>query len=166
MKQSEALGQRIDKLDAMASVEGKKRLALLIATRQHWLEMIDRVRKLVADNQGAEAIALSTGTGQQLIADQEKEIANYMTLFEVAFARATDGAAEEYASARVLLIGAAIVALLAGAIAAFLIAFSINRGLRRAISLANAVATGDLNQQVVVRSNDEIKDMVQASSIR
>ena len=161
-KRSELFGQRIDKLFAMASVEGKRRLGLLIATRQRWLELIDRMRKLAADNQLAEAIALSNGAGQQLVAEQEKEIADYMALFEVAFARATDGAAQEYTSARVLLIAAAIVAALAGMVAAFLIAFSLNRGLRKAISLANAVAIGDLNQQVAVASNDEIKDMVQA----
>jgi len=163
-KQSEAFGQRIDKLVAMASVEGKKRLGLLTATRQRWLELLDKIRKLVADNQLAEAIGLSTGTGHQLVIEQEKEIADYMALFEIAFTRANDGAAQQYASARVLLIAAAVVALLAGVVAAFLIAFSISRGLRKAISLANAVAIGDLNQQVVVKSNDEIKDMVQALS--
>ncbi len=71
-KLSDAFGERIDKLNVIASVEGKKRLALLIATRQRWLALIDKVRKLVADNHVAEAIALSTGTGQQLVTDQEK----------------------------------------------------------------------------------------------
>ena len=162
VKQSEVFGQRIDKLVAIASEEGKRRLALLVATRQHWLDLIGRMRVLARDNQLAEAVALSTGPGQQLVADQEKEIADYMALFEISFAHAKDSAAKQYDSARVLLIAAAGVALVAGISAALLIAVSISRGLRKATSLADAVALGDLNQQVVVKSNDEIKDLVQA----
>ena len=85
-----------------------------------------------------------------------------MALFEISFAHAKDSAAKQYDSARVLLIAAAGVALVAEHLAALLIAVSISRGLRKATSLADAVALGDLNQQVVVRSNDEINDLVQA----
>ena len=42
------------------------------------------------------------------------------------------------------------------------IALGISSGLSRATRLANAVAIGDLGQTVVVKSNDEIKDMVDA----
>jgi methyl-accepting chemotaxis protein len=42
------------------------------------------------------------------------------------------------------------------------ISLSISRGLGRATQLANAVAIGDLGQTVTVRTNDEIKDLVDA----
>jgi methyl-accepting chemotaxis protein len=44
--------------------------------------------------------------------------------------------------------------------AALWIAISISRGLARAGELAKAVAIGDLSQEVKVKSNDEIKDLV------
>ena len=162
LKQSEVFGQRIDTLYPIASANGKKRLDLLRASHQHWLEVIDRMRSLVRDNQAAEAIALSSGSGQQLVADQEKEIDAYMDLFHTSFAQAKESAAHQYDSTRLLLIAAASIALLVGVTAACWIAFSISRGLRKAITLANAVAGGDLDQKVVVSTNDEIKDVVQA----
>ena len=50
--------------------------------------------------------------------------------------------------------------LLAGAAAAW-IALSISKGLAKVAGLANAVALGDLDQRVVVTTNDEIKDLVE-----
>ncbi|WP_163452052.1 HAMP domain-containing protein, partial [Escherichia coli] len=42
------------------------------------------------------------------------------------------------------------------------ILFNISRGLGRAGALADAVAIGDLDQKIEVKSNDEIKDLVDA----
>ncbi len=47
-------------------------------------------------------------------------------------------------------------------ISGFLLSLSISRGLRRAVSLADAVARGDLSQNVKPNSNDEIKDLIDA----
>src|SRR5258708_35327925 len=61
-----------------------------------------------------------------------------------------------------MLLRPAAICLLTGAGSGIWISFSISRGLGRAVALAGAVAGGDLNQQVEVRSNDEIKDLVTA----
>jgi methyl-accepting chemotaxis protein len=60
-----------------------------------------------------------------------------------------------------------MISLIAGAIvlsvsAALWMALSISRGLARSATLARAVAIGDLSQEVAVKSNDEIKDLVDA----
>jgi methyl-accepting chemotaxis protein len=162
VKQSELLGQRIDQLETIASVEGKRRLAVLRTSRQHWIDVSERMRNLVRDNQLAEAIALSAGAGRQLVAEQEKEISEYMDLFHSAFARAKDTAAQQYDSARLLLIIATVVAVLVGTSAACWIAFSVSRGLGKATAVANAVAIGDLDHKVEVKTNDEIKDVINA----
>jgi methyl-accepting chemotaxis protein len=57
-----------------------------------------------------------------------------------------------------LLIGSAAVAILA----ALWIVFSISRSLGAALGLANAVAAGDLSAEASVKSNDEIKDVIDA----
>jgi methyl-accepting chemotaxis protein len=162
LKQRDALGTQLEKIDAAATVEGKRRIAALRTTRQQWIEVSDKVRSLARDNQVAEAIALSTGAGRQLVSDQEKQIGDYLDLQQKFMAQAKDAAAQQYQSARLLLTAATGVALLIGAVAATWIALSISRGLGKAISLANAVAIGDLDQQVAVTGNDEVKDVVDA----
>ncbi len=52
--------------------------------------------------------------------------------------------------------------LLFSVIVAVWLSLNISRGLGKAVDLANAVAIGDLGQQVQVSSNDEIKDLVDA----
>jgi methyl-accepting chemotaxis protein len=114
------------------------------------------------DNQVAEAIALSTGPGRQLIAEQEKQIGEYLELQQKFMAEAKGAASEQFERTRLLLIAVTSISLLIGVGAATWIAMSISRGLAKAGALANAVAIGDLGQQVVVTSNDEIKDLVDA----
>ncbi|MDB5457134.1 MAG: methyl-accepting chemotaxis protein, partial [Caulobacter sp.] len=60
-----------------------------------------------------------------------------------------------------LLVVMSIVAAIISAIAATWIAMSISAGLRKISLVANAVATGDLDQKVEVKTNDEIKDLVE-----
>lgn len=77
-KQLETNAARLDKIDAIASVEGKKRLAALRVTRQQWIEVNNKVRNFVRDNQAPEALALSAGAGRQLVAEQMKQIGRPM----------------------------------------------------------------------------------------
>ena len=76
--------------------------------------------------------------------------------------QAKEQAALQYDHAWELLIGAAGAALLISIVSGVLLSLSINRGLSRAVSLADAVARGDLDQNVKVSSNDEIKDLIDA----
>ena len=74
--------------------------------------------------------------------------------------QAREDATKQYDHAWQLLIGAAGAALLISIVSGVLLSLSINRGLSRAVSLADAVARGDLNQNVTTTSNDEIKDLI------
>src|SRR5690606_8769463 len=60
-----------------------------------------------------------------------------------------------------LLIGSAIIA----GLAATWIVMGISRGLNRVKQVVNAVAIGDLDQRVEIRSNDEIKDLVDTVNV-
>jgi methyl-accepting chemotaxis protein len=160
LKQREAFATRLDKLEATATVEGKKRLDALRATRQQWIEANDKIRSLARDNQAAEAIDLSTGGGRQLVTDLEKQIGDYLDLQQQFMDQSKNGAAHQYENTRLLLIAASMVALVIGAGTAFWMAFAISRGLSRAGTLAQAVAGGDLTQTANNTSRDELGDLV------
>jgi methyl-accepting chemotaxis protein len=162
VKQREIFGTALEKLDAVATVEGRVRLAALRSTRLQWIEINDKIRDLMRNNRVPEAIALSIGQGRQLVADLGKQIASYLDLQHQFLAQAKDSASHQYENTRLLLLSTMLGALLAGAGAAIWIALAISRGLGRAISVADAVALGDLGQEVFVNSNDEIKDLVDA----
>ncbi|WP_339087020.1 methyl-accepting chemotaxis protein [Hyphomicrobium sp. ghe19] len=69
---------------------------------------------------------------------------------------------EQYATARNVVIGAATVLLLISVTAAVWISLSVSRGLAKGVELAQAVAIGDLDQQISTSTNDEIKDLIDA----
>ena len=60
-----------------------------------------------------------------------------------------------------LLVGSALIA----GIAATWIVLGISRGLNRVKTVVNAVAVGDLDQRVEIKSNDEIKDLVDTVNV-
>jgi methyl-accepting chemotaxis protein len=67
-----------------------------------------------------------------------------------------------YEQGRMLLIGLLVASVLIAAIAAIWIVVTISKSLGAALALANAVAAGDLSAEAKVRSNDEIKDVIDA----
>jgi methyl-accepting chemotaxis protein len=73
----------------------------------------------------------------------------------------TDAATnDQYAQSRNLLVMMTIGLIIVSAAAAIWILLNISRGLKRAVNLADAVAIGDLNQNIDHKSNDEIRDLV------
>ncbi len=77
-------------------------------------------------------------------------------------AEAVTQAAADASAGQTMLLAAVAGALLLGLAIATWLALSISRGLTRAVSLADAVAMGDLGQTVTVTSRDEIGDLVTA----
>jgi len=67
-----------------------------------------------------------------------------------------------YDSSLMLLIGLLVASVTIAGIAATWIVVSISRALSSAVGLANAVAGGDLNATAVAKSDDEIKDLIDA----
>jgi methyl-accepting chemotaxis protein len=68
---------------------------------------------------------------------------------------------QTFTTARNFLIAVVIGSLLLAGAAAAWIAISISKGLGKIAGLASAVAMGDLDQRVIVTTNDEIKDLVE-----
>ena len=158
---------QLEKLESIASTEGKHKLAAVSATSQQWAQVQDKIRELskrAASDQEAreEAKGLSEKEGRALANQMESGIAGVAELNQQLMKQAEEEAANQYNSARELLLAAVATVLLIGAAAGIWMSLSISRGLNRAVTLANAVAGGDLSQKGEIQSNDEIKDLITA----
>ncbi|MDO1583592.1 methyl-accepting chemotaxis protein [Rhizobium oryzicola] len=80
--------------------------------------------------------------------------------------RSTDEATnQQYDASRNLLIGSLVVMFALSVFVALWIALGINSGLKKVKAVADAVAIGDLDQDIEIKSNDEIKDVVDSVRI-
>ncbi|WP_165188994.1 methyl-accepting chemotaxis protein [Caulobacter soli] len=170
-EQSKALETKIDddrqafedllnKTKEKATVEGKPKWEALGRTWERFQAVDDHLRELIDQGRKAEAQALSAGESHQLVADTSDHVEGLVELSENQLQASIDKADADYARIRAILIGLSLVAVLVAAGAAVWISLNISRGLGKISALAGAVALGDLDQQVTVTSNDEIKDLV------
>jgi methyl-accepting chemotaxis protein len=153
---------RLDRWNGFGSPEGKQKLVLIGAAVQQWSAAQDKIRDAARRNNMAEARSLSAGNVRAMVTEVNKHLAEIVESNDKTMRAATEDAAHQYDRAWQLLIGATIIVLLTAVAAGAWILFNISRGLARAGSLADAVAIGDLDQKVEVKSNDEIKDLVDA----
>ncbi|MDB5541781.1 MAG: hypothetical protein JWQ89_3508 [Devosia sp.] len=130
-----------------------------------WSGIVDSYRKISLENGDDRAIVLATGEGAAarqavsvalaaLVADENADMAN-----------ASAANARLYDDALKLLIGLLIGSALIATLAALWIIVSISKSLTAALGLANAVAAGDLGAEARVKSNDEIKDVIDALNL-
>lgn len=131
----------------------------------------ERVAKWLDTTNKARSIALENGNyyaNLKLAAVEPQRIEARDLIKQVAdsnveqMQRASKAAEEAYQTSRNLLLAILAVASLIAIVAATWIILSITRAVNSAVTLANAVANGDLNVTASVSSNDEIKDLVDA----
>ncbi|ALN72558.1 methyl-accepting chemotaxis protein [Aureimonas sp. AU20] len=72
--------------------------------------------------------------------------------------------AEAFASTRLLLIGFGVLAVLVGVMAALWMAWSLSRGLKRSLAMAETIGSGDLTEVENVRDRDEFGDLYRATT--
>jgi methyl-accepting chemotaxis protein len=162
MKQRTEFLSRRDKLEVIATGDGKERLAALAAPWQQWVGVEDKIRDLIRHSGHAEAKVLSEGQGRQLVADISKGLLDIVDINKRLLLQAKEDAAKQYQRAWQMFIAATVAVLVIAVAAGLWISIGISRGLGRAVALAGSVAGGDLTQTVEVTTNDEIKDLVAA----
>ena len=160
-----AFTAKLDKVISIGSAEGKKRIAVLNAPLQKWLETQDRIRELIGKGQREEAIALHMTQITSQISEVDKVLSEVIDLNSQIMDQTQAGATDEYLSMRRILFIFASVVLVVGLGAAIWLSLSIGRGLAMAGNLASAVAAGDLSRQVRAKSNDEVGDLITALNI-
>jgi methyl-accepting chemotaxis protein len=162
MKLRSEFFSQLDQLQAVASTQGKQKLATIATPLQQWVGVQDKIRDLVRHGGQEEAKGLSQGQARQLVGEIDNGLLGVVELNKQFMQDAKDEAARQYASAWQILIGVTVLVLVIAVGAGAWISLAIARGLSRAGALADAVAIGDLGQQISVSSNDEIKDLVDA----
>ncbi|OWV85705.1 chemotaxis protein [Rhizobium sp. R635] len=144
----------------LATPEGKPSWDRLLDLAKRFDEGSNRVASTQEGGDRAGAVALSSGEVRGLVLELEDVFETLVTLQQKAMAQADNDTDILYSSTKNTLIGVAIGASVIAFAAALWIALGVNSGLRKIMNVASAVAIGDLNQKVEIRSNDEIKDLV------
>ena len=153
---------RLEREEATASEEGRPLWAAARGLSEQYLSAQDKIIDAVNHDARPQARELSLGATRQMVTDARSALQKVVDLNRRRLTDAEGEAQKEYESARLLLILAVTVSTLIAIATSVWIALSISRGMTRAITLANAVAIGDLHQEVSVTSHDEIGDMVEA----
>ncbi|HEY4164025.1 MAG TPA: methyl-accepting chemotaxis protein, partial [Dongiaceae bacterium] len=152
------------KLADVAHDEAKQKLTTFQATWEQWLPVQDKIRQLMTANltNRDQAETLSESDGRNLMKQAETQLADIVGISQSFMQQSKKDAEDDYSDDRTLLIGAVAVSLLIATVAGIWISMLISKGLGRAVFLANAVSEGDLDQRIEVKSNDEIRDVVDA----
>jgi len=134
--------------------------ASLVAQTDRLFNIVSRVSEIVKEGGNIRATTLAATEGKANASDAIATSGEYITLVKKQMAEMSAASAQEAGHAKMLLISVMGLSLLLGAGSAIMMALSISRGLSRAVNLAGSVANGDLSQTIVVKSNDEIGDLV------
>ncbi|MGO6998375.1 methyl-accepting chemotaxis protein [Rhizobium leguminosarum] len=149
----------------LSTADGKPTWDRLIELAKRFTDGSHKVASIQESGDRAGANALSSGEVRALVTELEDVFAALVAQQQKSMAQADADTETLYGSTRNLLIGIAVGASIIAFAAALWIALGINSGLRKIMNVANAVATGDLNQKAEINSNDEIKDLVNTINV-
>jgi methyl-accepting chemotaxis protein len=149
----------------LSGEKGKPLVKEFETTYDAYLTFHQRVRQLAATNQDVEAFALANGDGAAARQKSVTAINAVVDLNNQQLQEASAANGQLYESSRLLLIGLLIGSTLIATIAATWIVMSLSKGLRSIRQVIDAVAIGDLDQRVEIKTNDEIKDLVDTVNV-
>ncbi|WP_421581493.1 methyl-accepting chemotaxis protein, partial [Shinella sp. M31] len=130
-----------------------------------YLAINDRVVSLIGSGQRDLALEVNQTDGATASDKLDTMTAGLSALTEQAINDSDTVADASYLTAFYTLITLTVAAFLLSVGAALWIALGINSGLRKIRTVAEAVAIGDLDQTVEIKTNDEIKDLVDTINV-
>ncbi len=160
MKGENDITRMINEGNAIASEAGKPYWA---AVRDDWNNVkptFDKVRELGNANRNEEAAKLTNDVQTPLMNKFADSIAKLGEFQRGRMTRVAAATSTLYYNARTTLIAVAALALLIAVAGAVYISLLVSGGLKRIGVALDAVAIGDLEREVTVNTNDEIKDLV------
>jgi len=129
-----------------------------------WVPVDVHVRELVMAHHNVEAGELSITTSREKLAPLSDAVGRLVTIAQKDMDDAEKDANALYSDARLTMIMAALVAMLFAIASAVIVSLGISRGLSRVNTALDAIALGDLDRDVTVTSNDEIRDLVDTAN--
>ncbi|KJF73714.1 methyl-accepting chemotaxis protein [Agrobacterium arsenijevicii] len=150
----------LNEMAATASAETRAFWTDLQAIAKAFEASDDHVRELVAQGNTSLAASFSSGKGREAANALTGKLDEGVKMNRDRLEESKQAAASDYEWTRTLLIGASVIAVLIALATAFWIALGISSGLRKIMTVAEAVSIGDLDQNVEIKTNDEIKDLV------
>ncbi|MDB5541782.1 MAG: hypothetical protein JWQ89_3509 [Devosia sp.] len=152
-------------LHELSSEKGRPLVESFTTAYDAYLVQHAEVRRLALLNQDAEAFALAAGKAAEARARSVTALDEIVALNNTQLADAIAAAENLYGSSSLLLtlllVGSTLIAITAAAA----IILGISRGLGKIKSVVGAVAIGDLDQNIEIKTNDEIKDLVDTVNI-
>jgi methyl-accepting chemotaxis protein len=133
-----------------------------------WVPIQDQIRALGSENtdkSDAEATTLSTTKSNAAADAINQTMADIGNITHDELHQEDVATNDQYATARALLIAVIIGILLVSLAAAVWISLTVARGLNKIAAMAEAVSTGNLNYNVTVKTNDEIKDVIDTVNV-
>ncbi|MDF0698424.1 methyl-accepting chemotaxis protein [Rhizobium sp. MC63] len=149
----------------LATAEGKPTWDRLIELAKRFSEGSAKVAAIQESGDRAGANALSSGEVRAVVVELEEVFDTLVALQQKAMTQADNDTDVLYSTTKNMLIGIALGASLIAFAAALWIALGVDSGLSKIMNVANAVAAGDLNQKVEIKSNDEIRDLVDTINV-
>jgi methyl-accepting chemotaxis protein len=146
----------------------QSKISEFLANVPAWQQLQERVLKLAINNTDENkrmAGELSMGEGHTAAVALLNSLGELNDAIAADLAATDDSTDQQYAFSRNLLLGALAVMFVLSVAIAVWIAIGINNGLKKIQAVAQAVAIGDLDQDIEVKTNDEIKDLVNTITV-
>lgn len=156
----EELQKHLSELSATATPATRAYWDALKSASDKFIAGDTHLLDLIASGNKDAAIAFSAGEGHALAKALTDKLDEGVEVYRGYLHEAKVKSDSDYELTRLELIAVAIIAAVVAIGSAIWIAVGINSGLQKVIGVAKAVAIGDLDQQVKVKTNDEIKDLV------
>ncbi|WP_430538524.1 HAMP domain-containing protein, partial [Hoeflea alexandrii] len=125
----------------------------------------DQIRNFMLAGNPDAAQRISATTARATTSEIDALLDEVFELERGRLVEANQGADDAYTKIRSIVISLAVIAAIAALAAAVWIALGINNGLKKIKAVVAAVATGDLDQNIEIKTNDEIKDLVDTVNI-
>jgi methyl-accepting chemotaxis protein len=157
------IDEALQTLDNLAySPEEKALLAEIRKSRVAYVTSFSRVARLLAEGQRDEAASMMSGETLPALDVLQERITAIVDLQKKLVDAGGTQARQYIESARNLMIGLGLAAVLIGTGLAYVITRSISRPLHEAVHIAQTVASGDLTSSIVVQTRDETGQLLQA----
>ncbi|MGF6902618.1 methyl-accepting chemotaxis protein [Paraburkholderia sp. GAS348] len=156
---NDALGQ-LDRL--VSTPEGKNLLADIRESRAAYIGSVDKVAQLIARGERDDAAAMMNAETLPAF-DRLQQHVTDMAELQRRRGEERGAQAEQYiVSARDMMVGLGLAAVVIGIVSAYALTRSITRPLNEAVKVAQTVAAGDLTSDLRARSRDEIGQLLEA----